>query len=470
MADKPDAKTALPNLLQQNPAPVEKPGQDRMVQARAQVDLIMAVFMKVLPSNYVAQIQGPYYTLQYQAVAERIAEFQITAQEVFADSAYEYTRSEFLYQLLGSLVFPDATAEGQPNISGDISYRTFLRRMVALLLKGATTEAVTEGVELLTDATVEVIERAVAARQLPGGRSAWGPEEQYTFEVNVSNATGVILPLPNGQLIDLEQFPVDPFQLLENVRLVLRALKPAHVLYDYRHLFRDAFQAVFTDQATLGYQDYHYQDLRRYWEGATRIAGTVGVTLTDRTLFSDPTRDFSSVLPGAILTILTGPNSIHVGGQEGTPFSTDEGHVGRFRVTEVRVFPVGDDPSRRRYTTTSGLYGAASVVGSDIFDPAQTQWRTIQEGEILTFSEGPNAGSYRLHAWLGNHGGTIGQMDPPGVGAYIPGVRAAPSLLRLRRRMGVTIGSQAYEVTVDRLGMQIPRVVDEEDVTIQFYS
>lgn len=56
MADKPTSPSFLPTLLQQNPAPVSRTGQDRIRTRREQVDSIMSVFMQVLPSNYVSQV------------------------------------------------------------------------------------------------------------------------------------------------------------------------------------------------------------------------------------------------------------------------------------------------------------------------------------------------------------------------------------------------------------------------------
>lgn len=459
MADKPADKTMLPSLLEQNPAPVDKPSQDRIDAERSQVDRIMEVFLQLLPSNYVAQVQGPFYTLRYQAAAEQIAKFQITAQEVYADSVYDFTRSEFLYQILGALVFPDAQTDGWPDIDGDLSYRQFLKRMVVLLLQGATKKTIKEGVELLTDATVEVIEKVIEDRQLKGD-SAWGFDDQFSFEINVEDERTIIV---GDQTITLPDFPDDPITLIRNVGIVLRALKPAHTLYDFRFLFREDFGPLFTDTYSFKWENYYYEDFRRYCLGAKRIYGTNGETLTDRTLFSDPTRDFTSVQVGALLTILSGPNSIHVGGIEGTPASSDEGHVGRYRVEEILVFPVGTDPVAREYTTSpTGLTGTATVTGDVIEDDSQN-WALAQEGEILTFSDGPNAGRYRLKTVLGNEGGPVGFAPGPGTK-----VRPAMSLLRIRRRMSRAVTGQEYEVVVDRLGKQVPQEVNGEDATVFF--
>lgn len=479
MADIPSDKTLLPALVPQNPSLVDKDSQGRKDAIRSQVDRIMAVFLKVLPSNYVSQVTGPDYSLRFQAAVEQIAAFQIDAQEVYADRDIDMTRPEFLFQIIGTLIFPDANSDGWPEIPGDLSYREFLGRMVQLLLQGATKKTIEEGVELLTDADVEVIERIVAARVLKGGRSAWDWPDQHVFEINISESDGealVAFPDPTtvegGTLVELQRFPEDPFRLITNIGLVLRALKPGHTLYDLRFLFTELFTGLFTDSETFGYSVYHYQDFRRYWVGAERVAGDSGVTPLDRSLFSDPTRDFSSIKQGCLLTILTGPNSIHAGGMEGTSASADEGHIGRFRVLEALTFPGGDDAVRRAYTTSpTGLSGRAEVLGDDIFDVDQTAWDTVVEGEILTFSEGLNAGSYRLKTLLGNRGGLIGPAYlATGVGTEpIPGVRVAPSMLRLRRRVGSSVTGQGYEVTVDRLGMQVPRLRQGEDASRFFY-
>lgn len=452
MANKPENKTLLPSLVPQNPAPFDKSSQGRITTVRDQTDRIMEVFLQILPSNYVSQVMGPHYTLQFQAAAERLADFQITAQEVFADSDYDYTRSEVLYQILGALVFPDAATSGWPTIPGDLTYREFLRRMVVLLLQGATTQTMKEGVELLTDATVTVIEKAIEARKVKG-RSPWGsPDDQFTFEVNV---TGSRTLLVEGVEITLEDFPGDPFLLANNVQIVMRALKPAHTLYDYRYLFTETLSPIFSDSFQFTWESYYYEDLRRHCLGIRQITGTAGVTLNDRSLFSDPTRDFSSILPGASLAILTGINADGAG-------TTEAGWVGRYRVEEVRTFPVGDDATARPYTTVSGLSGTGTVSGDDVEDPNQ-DWSLAPEGDILTFASGPNMGSYRLKTVLGNDGGPVGFAPGPSTG-----VRIAPSILRIRGRMLQAASGQGYRVEVDRLGVQEPRTVQGEDATVYF--
>jgi hypothetical protein len=483
--------------------------------------------MKVLPSNYVSQVQGPFYTMQFQAIAETIADFQITSQEVLADSSYDFTRPEVLFQILGGLVFPDArSTDGWPTLEGDVSYRTFLQRMVVLLLQGATKASVQGGVEALTDASVEVIERAVAARQLKGDHSAWGPADQFTFEINVSDSrplsvTGEIHTIPalsfpldelridsttvriwssdreteyygpysygvtkdftfipeegaihlqveltdgsrlaigDSILVDythsIDDFPEDPITLQKNVQIVMRALKPAHTLYDYRYLFREVFSPLVQEEVIQQWNLalYKYEDYRRYWLGIHAMTGRAGETLTDRSLFSDTSRDFSSILAGSTLTVLAGANQ------------------GDYTVTEVRALPVGDDPFPRAYTTSpTGLTGYVTAIGSDLTDiDATHDFSTIVEDEIINILTGPNAGFYRIQALSGLNGGVVGHFTPP-IGATYIGIRLSSCLLRVKGWMPSAATGQSYRVGVDRLGMQDPHFEDGEDASAFFF-
>ena len=428
MADDP-IKTGY--TLVQNPAPFPETGQDFIDKVRNQTSLIMAQFLKVLPSNYVSTVTGPFYTLRFQAAAEQLAAFQITAQEVFKDSDYAFTRPEFLWQVLGVLVFPGGTAQsGIPQVDGDVAYRDFLRRMVLLLLRGATPSAVEEGAGLLTEADVTLLERFLEARQ-PG--SEFTIDDQFFFDILVEEAGGTAFP------------PEDPFVLQENVRIILEALKPAHTLYGYSHLFREVFGPLFSDTYSWELSTYYYDDLRKFCYGTREITGTEGVTLSGRMAFSDPNRSFRSVQAGGILHVTSGPN------------------IGRYRIRDVLAFLV-NDPTAPAYTTSPrALTGTATVSGDVITDAAQDFGGAV-EGEVLTLTAGPNAGSYRLETLLGSDGGAVGFATGPATQ-----VRVSPSIIRVETRMSTVTSGQSYAVDVDRLGERIPKVIVAEDVAEQFY-
>lgn len=436
-----DDGSLLPFSLDQNPAPVAETGQDFLRKKQALVNDIMRTFMALLPSNYVAFVNGPWYTLQFQAIAEQFAAIQIAAQEINKDSNFDLTRSEFLWEVIGTLVFPGATERsGAPVLNGDVDFRAFLHRMVLLLLQGSTAASVKGGAETLTDAEVTLIEKFLHSIQRdPNG--LWTIDNQFEMELFIEG-------FPPGQ---------DPFQLLANLKIVIEALKPAHTLFQFSWLFREVFPPIFDDENEDGdanmswvLDTYYYDDLRKNCYGAKEITGS-GATLADRTLFSDPDRSFISVHPGvrSELQILAGANA------------------GRYQVVDVRAFPSGDDATARAYTTApTGLAGTATVSG-DVLTDATQDWGLAEEGEILTFTAGPNAGSYRLEILLGPNGGPL--ADPLVTGPATQ-VRVSPSILRVNRRMpSPSVTGQAYTVTVDRLGERTPKTVTDEDASEQFY-
>lgn len=390
---------------------------------RVQTDAVLAQFMRVLPSNYTSTAPGPSYILQFQALAEQVAAIQLIADEVRNDSDFGYTRPDFLWQIVGSLVFPDA--ENPPTIESDVEHREFLRRMVALLLQGSKVTTMEEGIKALSDVDVTIVERYIEAMK-PG--STYTIDDQFYTDIFI------------------EGFPVDPSSLSDNVKMVLRALKPAHVLYGYTYLFREAFAHVF-DESDPSWElsSYYYEDFRKYCGGIKAITGTQGTTLSGRTLFTDLTRSFASVRVGAVLMITAGDNA------------------GPYRVREVIRIPYPADDRVRAYTTSpTGLSGSGTITGGILNDPTQ-DFSSAVEGEVVTFTTGPNAGSYRIEKLLGAGGGIPGLADGPA-----SRVRLDYCLLRIEGRMPVVLSGQSYTVDVDRLGVKVPRRITGEDVSSQF--
>lgn len=462
--DTPETERAerfLPFSVEQNPAPTRLEGQDSENQIQDLTDSIMETFYRVLPSNYVSQINGPYYTTQFRALVESLARTQITAEQAALDGYIDFTRPEYLWQIIGTLVFPEARSNDDiPVIPGDVSYRTFLKRLIELLMQGAKLDVQEKGIELLTTAVVDVLAK-VAFQRDPN--TAWGFPEQFEFEINVSDRTVWTDP-GTGDLIEGEigtGFPELPFTLQKNVGIVLRALKPGHAIYDYRHLFLESYGILFEGAVSFDFDTFYYEDFRKFCTGAKEITGTEGETLTDRFLFSDPTREFRWVLPGAILEILSGPNA------RPTLGGVNQATLGRYRVREVLRMPVGAETTLRSYTTSpTGLTGTATILDGGELEDLSQDWSLAEEGEILTLSAGPNAGRYRLETLLGPDGGSVGFV-PSGSG--ITNVRVSPSLLRLETIMPETTTGQTYRVGVDRLGVRRPQVVTGEDVSAQFY-
>jgi len=422
---------AAPFALVQNPAPNPVSGQAYLTDKAALVQRIMATFRAVLPSNYVAQTNGPWYSLQFQAMAEQLAEIQITTTEIYKDTTFDFTRTDFLWQVLGSLVFPGATdRSGIPQIDGDTAYREFLHKMVRLLLDGATKASMESGLEALDPNVVATITERYLESPPRDPNGAFTIEDQFLVDIFIDG------------------FPVDPFVLQRNAEIVLAALKPAHVLYGYSYLFTDAFDQIASDDGglSLDLDSYYYDDLRKWCLGAQRISGT-GDTLSLRTLFTDPDVSFASVRPGlgCVLIIESGVNA------------------GRYRVTGTRALLSGADATPRAYTLSTGATGTLTAVSGETVEDATQDWGAFPVDTTLTLADGPNAGTYRLDTVLGPAGGPIGTVGVSGTQ-----VRVSRSTLVLARRMPSAATGQAYTVTVDRLGVQVPRPVAGEDVSLQF--
>lgn len=433
-----DAKKTsdLPYSLAQNPAPnPATQGQAYIGDRQTLVNDIMAAFRSVLPSNYVATTNGPWYSLQFQAMAEQLADIQISTTEVFKDSQWDFTRSDFLWQVLGTLVFPGASdSSGGPQISSDVAYRRFLHKMVALLLQGATKASMEGGLEALDEGLIATVTERYLETAPRDTNGAYTIADQFSVDIFVEGS------IENS-------FPTDPLVTQQNATLVLAALKPAHVLYSYSHLFKEAFENLSDeDGMSLDLDSYYYDDGRRWNLGAKEITGTTGATLAGRTLFSDPARSFSSIRIGAVLTIASGVNA------------------GRYRVVETLALPAGANATACSYTTSSGGSGTLVATAANVVEDVSQDWGAMPLDTLLTISSGPNAGTYRLGTVLGSNGGPLGGT------ASGTRVRLEPTILKISRRMPSVATGQSYTVEVDRLGRQTPRTVVSEDASNQFWT
>ncbi len=195
--------------------PVVGEGQTYQDRVTALSSQIVSVFLNSLPSNYVSEVEGPNYAAHFRAVAEELARIQILLTDAYEDTDFDFTRSEVLFQFLGSLVFPDAETQGTPDPSsfvddgvqgGDTVYRAFLKRMVALLLRGSGVDTVAEGVGELTDAEVRLLERVQYVGQ-PG--VGWTPLDESTVDIEVSKHRRTSPTEDTGVLLHYHAVTVD---------------------------------------------------------------------------------------------------------------------------------------------------------------------------------------------------------------------------------------------------------------------
>jgi len=476
------SEKTFPNSVAINPSPIEETGQEWYRGVRIQTERILEVLMSLLPSNYISQVKGPFYTLQLQSAAEQIAKIQVVAQEVYSDSDFDFTRPEFLYQILGGLVNPhyrDFTFK----LDSDIEHRTFLKKMIVLLLNGSRLSTVKEGIRLLTEGDIQIIEKSMEMKRTPN--SAYRLADQFEFEVSLLNVKTTSSDEDhyhtirmdsdgNGKTISLDgegeththeiyqfkvlasedgghthhlvsEFSENIQKIFNNLPLVMQILKPAHTLYEFRHLFREVYQQVFTDVLSMDYDLSYYEDFRKFCSGAKEITG-YGATLTDRSLFTDTSKNFQSVPIGASLEILSGVNK------------------GTYRVKDILCFPLGADNTPRSYTTSNGLSGKLTVLNGNTIKDLDQDFSSCGEGTILTIIDGQNKGNYRMEFLLESNGGRVGFTSGSSTK-----VKLGLSTIRLDQRMKGTATAQSYRLTVDRLGVRTPKDRIGEDVSSLFY-
>ncbi len=419
----------IPYSNSQNPSPNPNgEGQEFINDKQELVNAILTNFKTVLPSNYVALTNGPFYLLQFQALSEQLADIQLSTTEIYKDSLWDFTRPDFLWQVLGSLVFPDSST-GIPQIDGDKTYRDFLSQMVVNILKGSTLDSLKKGLESLEEGlVVDIVERYLSTPpRNPQGSNTL--EDQFLVD------------------IFLEGFSSAPFVLQQNAKLVIQALKPAHVFYGFSFLFRDAFGVIASDDGglILDLDSYYYGDMRKWCYGAERISGT-GEVLSSRNYFSDPDVSFKSIKVGSQFKISSGENK------------------GLYKVTEVRYLLSGADAALHSYTLSSGGSGTLlqAIDYRTLRDPS-IDWGSLPRDTKITITTGPNAGTYRLDTVMGSTGGEVGNSGVSG-----STVRVSPTLLRLNEKPPKSATGQPYEVGVDRLGVQHPHAITAEDVSSQF--
>lgn len=448
-------KPHIPNMRTQNPAPIEQDGQESASVLQTLTAQILQSFVEVLPSNYASQTNGPYYILQFQAIAEQLARLQLAIQEIGLETDVDFARPEYLWQMVGTYIFPDVSKQGIPEIDGDLTYRTFLKNMTHLLLKGSVKDAIVQGLGLLTDAQVEVLAKAEFTHEKTSG---WTTRDQDTFEINILDKTEWINPNTGDKVEgDLGTgFPENVFQLLRNNQRILRALKPASKLFDYRHVFLETFSGI-EDEYRSSQCGWHYEDFRQFCQGLKEITSSHGVS--KQGLFYDSSLFFYQIEEGSLLEILSGPNASPENG------GSDNQRFGQYRVREVLRLPFGKESTKRKYRTTpTGLEGAVLIDDDGVLIDESQDFSAIVEGEILSILEGPNAGQYRIEKLCGPHGGFPEKVTGPS-----DTVQVGPGILRLENNIVFDAEGQRYSLSIERLGVQKPRYVIGEDVSSQFW-
>lgn len=249
----------------------------RLVQ-RAQATL--STLLNLLPSNYVSTVQGPNYTNELKAVAVEIAKIELALEDIESDSGYTNTRSDFLYSIIGYLVFLNGRLP-QTKFD-DLEFKRFLLSVIKIYFQGSIPSSIQEGVSLFTSDEVKVTENFKLIR---AGASGYDISDQFGFQIDLIGAS-----------------PGDLFAIDANIRLVLDIIRPAHTLFRIRYIFDDTYEpnpnpenpddaGKIIDRYRWRMANYYYEDFRVYPAGI-RDRDRLGVKVNQAVTNEDHSNDF----------------------------------------------------------------------------------------------------------------------------------------------------------------------------------
>lgn len=395
------------DTLDQTTAPVAARGLDYQEAVDRLSGQILQYYRDNLPSNYVATVQGPGYMTVFQSCAIEIARIQLDLQGIYGD--LDQPRAEFLYQLVGQLVFPGANQI--PALSDDKVYREFLLALLPLVLKGGT------------EANIQAI-------------------------VTLLVGAGTALVYSDGSLemtIDVEGV-TDWVGMERSIRLTVETLKPAQVLMRYRNLFRESLSQPL-DTLTWDILRQDQDDARMFCGGSREITGTAGYF--QGVWLNDGTRDFRGV-------------------EVGTTVVVQDTYLGVAReqtrtVREVKKVPVGDDSTSRAYQVlragSVAWTGTLTILGGYL---VTTDWSALQPTDVVQILTGSNAGYYQGDYF--RHAGRVKWTAPAG-----PLTELAVKTCWVRINQPVVVTSPvSYTCGVDWKGRQVVQVKIGEDLSDLF--
>lgn len=222
----------------------------------------LRIFFTLLSSYWQSTIDGPNYAREIKAMSIELARLRLSLDDVRSDTYYTNTRTEFIYQVLTSVLFPKTTGAPDPQLS-DLDFRDFLNSVLSIYFKGSIPDSMKRATELLVNGEVRIIEYYLEAMK-PG--SAYDISDEFGFGVDVllESLTGV-----------------DVFLSDRNIRLLLNIIRPAHTLFRLRFILRDEYTGVINknigqfnkvlDSMIEDISNYGYEDFRKFVEGVKGV-------------------------------------------------------------------------------------------------------------------------------------------------------------------------------------------------------
>jgi len=255
---------------------IERKGKEYNLRLLKRSQTIFTALLNLLPSNYISAIQGPNYTQELKAVAVELARIELALEDVDLDRDFSKTRSEFLYSMIGYLVFLNNRLP--PLQFSDDEFRNFLLSLIKIYFQGSVPTSIKEAVSLFISDDFQVLENFLLTR---AGASGLDISDQFGFTINVE-AGGT--------------FPPGIFDLQASIRIILDIIRPAHTLFRIRFIFRDDYKPNdplnrVLDSMKWKLSSYYYEDYRSYW-CAVRDRDRMGMKMNTAVTGEDHSEDF----------------------------------------------------------------------------------------------------------------------------------------------------------------------------------
>jgi hypothetical protein len=231
---------------------VTQGGKEYNLRLIQRTQSIFKNLLDLLPSNYISTIEGPSYSVEIKAVALEMARLELALEDVKFDIDFQTTRTDFLYTLIGYMVFMNGQLPSTDY--DDEQFREFLLNVIGIYFQGSIPEALLEGVQLFFSNVTTLTENFLLARFPASGLDI---SDEFGFQIDVTDTT--------------DGFPDDTFTLESNVRLILDIIRPAHTLFKIRYVFTDTYdpnngQGIL-DLSRGSLNSYYYEDFRVYSHG-----------------------------------------------------------------------------------------------------------------------------------------------------------------------------------------------------------
>lgn len=227
-------------------------GREYNLRVLQRAQSIFSNLLNLLPSNYISAIQGPNYTVELKAVAVELAKIELALEDIDLDRDNTRTRSEFLYSIIGYMVFLNGRLPALEFDDGE--FRQFLLNLIRIYFQGSIPKSIQDATGLFLDGGYEVLENFLLTRAHASGLDI---SDQFGFQITVD--TGGV-------------FPIDIFDIEQSLRVILDVIRPAHTLFRIRYLFTDTYNpnepgGQIIDAMRWRLASYYYEDYRSYWRG-----------------------------------------------------------------------------------------------------------------------------------------------------------------------------------------------------------